>query len=239
MKTLILIVFGLLLTPALQAQTSLASLNKEADSFLQAHVYDGRVDYATLKKDPAAINKLYGQIGAMNLSGASAGEKKAFYINAYNLAVIHQVVEAYPIKSPMDVPGFFDKKQQKIAGESLTLNELEKEKLLKPYNDARVHFAVVCAAKGCPVIDNNAFTAQNLDAQLDARAKLALNSSYFIRVNSGKKSVDVSKIFEWYADDFTKGGKSILAYINGFRQQDIPGNYKVGTYDYDWSLNVR
>ena len=239
MKPLILIAFSLLLPFAGQAQTSLASFTKDADSFLQAHVRDGRVDYATLKKDPAAINGLYAQVGAMNLSGASAAEKKAFYINAYNLAVIHQVVANYPVKSPMDVPGFFDKKQQKVAGESLTLNELEKEKLLKPYNDARLHFAVVCAAKGCPIIDNNAYTAQNLDAQLDARAKLALNSSEFIRVNSGKKSVAVSKIFEWYADDFKKGGKSVLAYINGFRQQHIPGTYNLGTYEYDWSLNSR
>ncbi len=239
MKTLILIAFSLLLPPVLWAQASLASFTKETDAFLQAHVNDGRVAYANLKKDPSVINKLYAQAGAMNLSGASAAEKKAFYINAYNLAVIHQVVENYPIKSPMDVPGFFDKKQQKVAGENMTLNQLEKEKLLKAYSDARVHFAVVCAAKGCPVIDNNAYTAQNLDAQLDARAKLALNSSYFIRVDSGKKSVDVSKIFEWYADDFKKGGKSVLAYINGFRQQDIPGNYKVGTYEYDWSLNSR
>ena len=239
MKSLILLALSLLLTSARQAQPSLASFTKEADSFLQAHVSDGRIDYANLKKDPASLNKLYAQLGSINLVGASAADKKAFYINAYNIAVIHQVVEAYPIKSPMDIPGFFDKKQQKVAGESLTLNELEKEKLLKPYNDARVHFAVVCAAKGCPIIDNNAYTAQNLDAQLDARAKLALNSSYFIRVNSGKKSVDVSKIFEWYADDFKKGGKSVLAYINGFRQQDIPGSYKVGTYEYDWSLNSR
>ena len=239
MKLLSLLLFSLFFAPTFDAPTSLDSFTKEADSFLQAHVKDGRVDYANLKKDPAAINKLYGQVGAMSLSGASAAEKKAFYINAYNLAVIHQVVGAYPIKSPMDVPGFFDKKQQKVAGESMTLNELEKEKLLKAYNDARVHFAVVCAAKGCPVIDNNAYMAQNLDAQLDARAKLALNSAEFIRVNSGKKSVDVSKIFEWYADDFKKGGKSVVAYINGYRQQDIPGNYKVGTYAYDWSLNSR
>lgn len=239
MKSLILITLSTLLTIVCQAQTSLASFTKDADTFLQAHVKDGRVDYDGLKKTPVAINKLYAQAGSMSLSGASAAEKKAFYINAYNLAVIHQVVENFPIKSPMDVAGFFDKKQQRIASEMITLNELEMEKLLKAYNDARVHFAVVCAAKGCPVIDNNAYTAQNLDAQLDARAKLALNSSEFIRVNSGKKSVDVSKIFEWYADDFKKGGKSTLAYINGFRQQDIPANYKVGTYEYDWSLNSR
>jgi len=239
MKTLVAILLSVWLIPHNGVQYSLDSFTKEAGAFLQEHIKDGRVDYANLKKDPAALNKLYTQIGAMSLSGVSAAEKKAFYINAYNLAVIHQVVEAYPIKSPMDVPGFFDKKKQVIAGESLTLNELEKEKLLKPYNDARIHFAVVCAAKGCPTIDNDVYTAQNLDAHLDARAKLALNSTYFIRVNEGKKSVDVSKIFEWYADDFKKGGKSVLAFINDYRQQDIPGNYKVGTYDYDWSLNSR
>jgi len=237
-----LIFFFLLNTlglPALNAQNTLPAFFQETSTFLKEHVENGRVDYANLKKDPAALAALTKQIGTMSLAGATPAEKKAFYINAYNLLVIQQVVGLLPLKSPLDAPGFFDKRKQRVAGEDLTLNDLEKEKLLKTYADARIHFAVVCAAKGCPVLAEFAYVPQKLDAQLDERAKLALNSTYFIRVNPKQKRVEVSKLFEWYQADFTKGGQSVLGYVNGFRQEKIPADYAVAMYEYDWSLNSR
>ena len=216
-----------------------AALTDEVNAFMKAHVTNGRVDYARLKKSDDDLDALYKQLGSVNLNNASAGEKKAFYINAYNVAVIHEVVQAFPLKSPQDKAGFFDKTKHRIAGQAMTLNQLEKEKLLKPYSDARVHFAVVCAAVSCPSLADFAYTAEKLDAQLDDRAKLSLNSPDFIRVDKGEKKVAISKIFDWYKDDFTKGGKSVLAYINGYRRDPIPADFKVSYYEYDWSLNGR
>ena len=207
------------------------------DKFLQANVKNGLVDYKGIKQDFSEVDKLYQQIGSISLKDASDTEKKAFYINAYNIAVIRQIAEAYPVKSPMDIDGFFDKTKHNFAGEMLTLNQLEKEKLLQPYNDPRVHFVLVCAAQSCPPLDNKAYEDQTLDRQLTARTELALNNSDFIKVNEAQKKAEISKIFDWYQDDFTQNGKTVLAYINKYRNKKIPVDYKVGFYEYNWQLN--
>ncbi|WP_077919096.1 DUF547 domain-containing protein [Spirosoma sp. 209] len=230
---------GVCLLPAtLSAQTT-NGFTDDVDAFMKAHVVDGRVDYAQLKKSGAELAGLYRQLGSVNLTGASSPEKKAFYINAYNVAVIYQVVQAFPLKSPLDKAGFFDKLKHRVAGQEMTLNQLEKEKLLAAYGDARVHFVVVCAAVSCPPLAGFAYTASKLDAQLDERTRLALNNASFIRVNKGQKKVELSKIFDWYKGDFTKDGQSAVAFVNGFRREKIPADYAVGFYEYDWSLNAR
>lgn len=228
----------------LSAQTAQEKFTVEANAFLQRYVSDGSVDYANIKKNFPEIESLYKQVGQMNLNNAADQEKKAFYINAYNLVVIYQVTKYYPLKSALDASGFFDQIKHRVAGEELTLNGLEIGKLLKrsaaqPYGDARVHFVLACAAKGCPKLAGFTFQPDKLDAQLEDRAKLALNNSYFIRVNKGQKKVEVSKIFTWYEKDFTGGGKSVLAYINQYRQEKIPIDYQVSNYEYDWSLNSK
>lgn len=221
------------------AQNTPDAFTADVDAFMKAHVADGRVGYAQLKKSGNDLAGLYKQIGSVNLAGASDKEKKAFYINAYNVAVIHQVVQAFPLKSPLDKAGFFDQVKHRVAGQDITLNQLEKEKLLSAYGDARIHFAVVCAAVSCPPIADFAYTADKVDAQLDERAKLSLNNSTFIRVNNGQKKAELSKIFDWYKADFTKGGQSVLAYVNGFRRDKIPADFATSFYEYDWRLNGR
>ena len=214
---------------------SLSKFTETADGFFQDHVRNGKVDYAAIKEHDETLTKLVAEIGSMPLSSATATEKKAFYINAYNLLVIHSIVEKYPVGSPMDISGFFDGQKHTVAGESLTLNELEKTKLLRVYEDARIHFAVVCAAKGCPPLASFAFQPSNLEAQLQERTRNALNDTYFIRYRQNR--VEVSKIFEWYQSDFTKNGQSVLGYINQFRDGTIPTGSSVSHYEYDWALN--
>ncbi len=137
----------------------------------------------------------------------------------------------------MDIGGFFDKKTHQVAGEQLTLNKLEKEKLLQPYKDARFHFVLVCAAKSCPSLMSAAFTPENVEEQLKQRTKLSVNNNEWLKVNDKQKMVEVSKIFEWYKNDFTTDSNSVLGWINGFRATKIPANYKVAYYEYDWALN--
>lgn len=235
----LLIIGGFLLTRSLYAQTNPSAFTDQVDAFMKAHVVDGRVDYGQLKRSSDALTSLYKQLGSVNLSGASDSETKAFYINAYNVAVIYQVVQSLPLKSPLDKAGFFDKIKHRITGQDMTLNQLEKEKLLSAYNDARVHFVVVCAAVSCPPLASFAYTADKLDTQLEERTRLALNNPSFIRVSKGQKKVELSKIFDWYKGDFTKGGQSALTFVNTFRREKIPGDYAVGFYEYDWTLNGR
>lgn len=228
-----------LITSLLSAQPNANAFGDEVDAFMKAHVVDGRVDYARLKKSGSDLTSLYQKLGSVNLTGASNNEKKAFYINAYNVAVIYQVVQAFPLKSPLDKAGFFDQLKHRVAGQEMTLNQLEKEKLLNTYGDARVHFAVVCAAVSCPPLADFAYTPDKVDAQLDERTKLSLNNPVFIRVNNGQKKAELSRIFDWYKADFAKGGQTVLAYVNRFRREKIPADFGTVFYEYDWRLNGR
>ena len=220
-----------------KAQNILPAFTSEADSFLKKYVADGQVNYAAVQKDAPAIQSLTNQVGRMNLTGASDVSKKAFYLNAYNLLVIRAVGQQYPIKSVMDQPGFFDKTTHLIAGEKLTLNDLEKKKLLQPYPDARLHFALACAAVSCPPLASFAYTPAELNNQLDGRTKLALNHSAFTRVSKKDKKVRLSKIFDWYQSDFIKDNQTVLAFINKYRTDKIPADYQLSYYEYDWRLN--
>ena len=217
--------------------SSISSFTENADALFSARVAEGRVDYKAIKQDRNRMDSLYRQIGAISLEDASEAEKKAFYINAYNIITIYQVVKHYPVKSPQDIAGFFDQQKHTVAGELLTLNELEKEKLLTPYQDPRVHFVLVCAAASCPPLADFAYRADQLDKQLDQKTRQALNDDQFIRVMKDRKKVELSKIFEWYQDDFLKKAASPLAYINQYRDEKISTSYDVGYYEYDWTLN--
>ena len=176
----------------------------------------------------------------MAVSGANE-RTEAFYINAYNIIVIHNVVKLYPIKSPLDVDGFFDKKKHKIANEYLTLNDIENEKLRKVYNDPRIHFVLVCAAKGCPQLGTEAIKPATISQQLDARTKIAINDPLFIRVKTSSNLVLVSEIFKWYKVDFIKGEnfQDLIAFINKYRKEGtaVSTKLKVDFYPYNWTLN--
>lgn len=211
----------------------------KANTFLKTHVTGGGlVDYAGIKESPAELNELVDMIESYSLSGSSAS-KKAFWLNAYNILVIKNVINHYPIAKPLDVDGFFDKIKFKVAGSSLTLSDIENKKIRPTYKDARVHFALVCAAKSCPPIANYAFTPSNVEAKLDALTRVAINNPYWTKVNSSARTVKLSKIFEWYKEDFVAGGKTIMQFVNKYRNKPIPSDYKQTFYTYNWSLNVK
>ncbi|SMC00331.1 protein of unknown function DUF547 [Hymenobacter roseosalivarius DSM 11622] len=224
---------GLLAAPAAPSFAAATS------AFLQKYVRaDGNVNYAAIKKQPAELKALLQTVQSFDAKAASAAERKAFYLNAYNVTVIGAVVERYPLASVMKVPGFFDKLKFTVAGEQMTINELETNKLRKPYNDPRIHFALVCAAKGCPRLSREAFAAATLDAQLAAQTKRVLTDPTFIRPDAKAKKVQVSEIFKWYAADFKAPGPALIHYLNQYRAaQPIPATYTVDYYAYDWSLN--
>ena len=217
----------------------LRSFTTSADNFFKKYVSNGQVDYSKIRQNSTEIETLYTQIGALNLSGLDDNSKKAFYINSYNLIAIYGVTKNYPLKSPLGVNGFFDKVLHTVAAEKITLNDLEVKKLLEPYKDARFHFALVCAARSCPLLPSSAFQPDKLDQQLTERATLALNNKEWVRVDAAQKKVELSKIFDWYKADFTTDGKTSLEWINQFRKEIIPTNFLIGYYEYDWALNKR
>lgn len=232
------IVFGVLFftfASGLRAQNTSEFFSK-ADDFLKEHIKDGLVDYKAIHDNPAALNELVEMAGQLSVSKDKANEYQAFWINGYNIMVIKGIVDNYPIKSPMDIGGFFDTKKRKIGGKDITLNDIENEVLRGNFPDEpRFHFVLVCGALGCPPIINEAYMPSTLNGQLEKQTKKTLNDPEFIRVDKNK--VAVSQIFEWYKKDFTQNGQSIAGFINSCRKEPLPKDAKVSFYKYDWTLN--
>lgn len=220
------------------SKAKLSTFLNDADSFLKTHVVSGKVKYASIKSNQTTLNNLTSQIQNMSLHGFSNDEKKAFYINAYNITVIKSVIKNYPLANPLDVEGFFDAIKHNIAGESITLNDIENNKV-RIYKDARIHFALVCAAKGCPSIVNYAYRPEKLNTQLQERAESSLNDPNFVRVKPNANAIYISEIFKWYKQDFLDEASSLVNYINKYRKStnQLPSKYSVNNYPYNWKLN--
>ena len=211
---------------------------QKTDRFLAAHVKNGRVDYQAIQKNPAALNALVEIIANFDLSTLPEGDpQKAFWLNAYNVLVIKGIINNYPTKSPLDIDGFFNKIPYPAAGKELTLDNIENDIIRPTYKDARIHFALVCAAKGCPPIITSAFHPATLDEQLDENTRNIINDNNFIRVDTKNKQVAISQIFEWFAVDFEINDKTTLDFINQYRAEKLPADTKIAFYDYDWALN--
>ncbi len=155
------------------------------------------------------------------------------------MSVIKGIINNFPTKSPLDDKGFFDKTKYKLAGKSITLNDIENTILRAEFKDPRFHFVLVCGAIGCPPLINEAYMPGTLDALLTKQTKLALNGNYFIKVNDKKKTVEGSEIMKWYIEDFTMNGGSEIDFINTYRDEKVPSNYKLTYSKYDWNLNKK
>jgi hypothetical protein len=217
------------------------------DALLQKFVNEqGGVSYQAWKADAAsldALNKYVAWVESADPSKMDDKARLAFYINAYNAITLKAVLERYPnLKSVLDVKGFFDAIQYKVAGEMMTLNQLEGDKIRKPFGEPRIHFVVNCASASCPILRRAAITPANLEASLEEGARAYVLQE--TKVNAKKKTVDTSKIFEWYKDDFAafefggvKGVNAFLAKYLPADQAEAAKTAKVTTHDYLWNLN--
>ncbi|MEP5613441.1 MAG: DUF547 domain-containing protein [Cyclobacteriaceae bacterium] len=222
-----------------QTNEKLELFFKLSDYFLKRHVYKGLVNYEYSSKNSGEIDLLHQTIKEVDLTGATPEEKKAFYVNAYNILVIYQVTTSYPLARPLDKEGFFDGTTYNVAGEMLNLNELESGRMLRVYEDPRFHFVLACGAISCPPLHNLAYMPNGIEELMEERTRLALNNDDFIYLDKASKSVKVSKIFEWYKEDFGGTAKSTIDFINKYREEKIPSDYSLETYEYDWTLNER
>ena len=228
-------IFFLCVSFSINAQSTSEFFSK-TDAFLSAHVKNGRVHYAKIKSNPLELNALVEMAKGISVSKDNVKEYQAFWINGYNILVIKGIVENYPLKSPLDVSGFFDKTKYDIGGTTITLNDIENNLLRKNFpSEPRFHFVLVCGGLGCPPIIGQAYMPTTLDAQLEKQTNLALNDPAFIQVNKNKAKI--SQIFEWYKGDFTQSGQSLVDFINKHKTEKLPEKTKVSYYPYDWTLN--
>ncbi|WP_282041386.1 DUF547 domain-containing protein [Winogradskyella flava] len=220
---------------AISAQ-DLDTFFSKTNTFLGTHVKNGKVDYKTIHKDQSDLDEILKIAEKISIKASDGNSYQAFWINAYNVSVIKGIVDNYPTNSPLDNTAFFDKTTYNLGGKSITLNDVEHKLLRAKFKDARFHFVLVCGAIGCPPLINEAYMPNTLDEQLETQTKKALNGS-FLRVNEKKKKVEVSEIMKWYEDDFTMNGMTKIDFINKYRTEQIPDNYKLSYFSYNWTLN--
>lgn len=222
---------------SVSAQTGRNDFFNSAQAFFSQYISKGKVDYAAVKKDSVFVTGLVKEIETFNLRQSGKNSRKAFYLNAYNILVIKSVADNYPVKSPLDINGFFDAKVYTVAGEETTLDELEKVTLGNEYEDPRIHFWLVPAANGSAALNSNAILISNLDDLLNEQAKTALNNEEYIGVDAAHKDVLLPMNFKVYESDFTRDGKTMLDFINIYRKKKIPVDYKINFYPLNWDLN--
>lgn len=205
------------------------------DDLLSEVVIDGKVDYSSLKQKPTRLNQLIELIADYDIE-VHPSELKAFYINSYNLVVMHQVIENFPVKSPQDIGGFFDQARYTIGGQRMSLDQLEKI-LLGMDMDGRMHFILVCAANGCPPLYGLAFRKEDLHGHISYLVSESMENTDYIRWNPETGEVQLPQLFQWYPEDLGKTKEEQLNTINKYRNRPIPLGAKVSYYTYDWSLN--
>ncbi|MBA3986920.1 MAG: DUF547 domain-containing protein [Flavobacteriales bacterium] len=235
MKPIALLITFLFLHTVNYSQDKTVQFFDEADALFGKYVSNGKVDYAAIKKNPDLVNSLLAKAKEIRVDKSNAKTYQAFWINAYNIATIKGVVNNYPLKSPLDVDGFFDKTTYDIGGKAITLNDIENKMLRAAFHEPRFHFVLVCAALSCPPIINKAYRPETLEKQLQDQTVKALNNPEFIKLK--EKEVLFTKIMDWYNEDFTKNGQTLIQFTNKYRKDKISEDCKEGFYEYDWRLN--
>lgn len=212
---------------------------------LERFDHAGVVDYRGLKEHvPELDDYLRVLVTTRDLDQLPRDEKLAFYLNAYNAYTVKMVLDHYPLSSIRSIgllPGAaFRTGFIPLGGETLSLNDLEDR--LRALRDPRIHFALVCASKSCPALRAQAYTAAQLDAQLDQAARGFLADAGKNRLEG--EAVWLSSIFKWYRGDFEGAAGSLPAFVARFAPRPMadalgkPGA-RIGFLDYDWSLNGR
>ena len=238
LSSFVLLLLTFIATHSIQAQNNLDAFFSKADTFLKDVVSDGLIDYKRIKQSPNKLNEILSLAKDQNIPVSDKDNYRAFWINSYNLLVIKSVIDNYPIKSPLDVKGFFDANKHENGGKKITLNDIENKLLRENFNyDARFHFVLVCAGKGCPPIIKQAYLPSKIETQLNEQTTKALNNPDFIKVNDKKKKIGFSQIFEWYNSDFTSGNKTLVDFLNIYTKTQYSSKYKTYYYPYNWELN--
>lgn len=205
------------------------------DALLQKYVSEtGKVNYKGFQADKAALDSYCQMLAAYPVQDNwSREEKMAYWINAYNAFTIKLIVENYPTKTIMNFDGgkTWDVRRIKIGDKKYSLNNIENDILRPQFKDPRIHFALNCAAKSCPPLWNHAYTAENLNATLEARAEAFINNPKHNSISSTQ--AQVSKIFEWYSADFG----DLKKFLNKYSNTKLKSSAEVSFKDYNWELN--
>ncbi|WP_299228368.1 DUF547 domain-containing protein [uncultured Psychroserpens sp.] len=205
------------------------------DSVLKTYVSSkGNVDYKSLKNNPENLRVYIKSLGTHLPNELwSKNDKLAFWINAYNAMTIDLIIRNYPVKSIKDIKDPWDQRLWKLGSKWYNLNEIEHQ-ILRKMNEPRIHFAIVCASFSCPKLENTAYNGSELETQLNTVTKSFLSDG--TKNNISQNTLELSKIFKWFAKDFKENG-SLIDFLNSYTDVEISDSAKKSYKDYNWDLN--
>lgn len=237
--------FTALILMAIGFQPAFAYEN-DLDGLLKSHVktvtqkgitYNG-VDYTAWGKDPrhAKVRDAILAVNPANLKGKNA--KLAYWINTYNVLTIDLITREGETSSIKNLGGTFispwKKHKWTIAGKEYSLDNIEHD-TIRPMGEARIHFAVNCAAKSCPDLRAEAYRANELDAQLDDQARKTFRNASKGYQKLDGNAVKVSKVMSWFDEDFNNG--DLNSWLAPYFPEDVNAETNISFFSYDWSLN--
>ena len=225
-------------------------------SILRDYVSNGWVNYKSLKDDKR-LQEYVQQLTNTNPDTITDQQDKlAFWINTYNAFTLKIVCDNYPIESINDLhwgglviatilgKTVWAKDLVTINGKDISLNEIEYDIISPTFKDPRVHFALVCASRGCPMLRNEAYEGEKIDSQLNEQARLFLNDPEKNSFDTTQHQATISKIFSWFSEDFGDDDDKVLDYIARYLPPDMADNIRkyvddwdIDYQDYDWRLN--
>jgi len=228
--------------------TSAASTDEHHDALaglLRLHVGpDGRVDYAALRRERAALDAVATGYANVALDAMTPSGRLATLLNAYNVFTLQLIVEHPEVATIRDIPEAWTRRRWRVGGRTVSLDELEKSLIRSSTDDARFHFALVCAAVGCPPLLAEPFTAESIETQLDARTRLVHRTGRWFRHDEERGELWLTPLYDWYAEDFRRDAGSVLEFVARYapsvrRAIDEGRPPGVRWKEYDWSLNAR
>jgi len=225
-------------------------------AILSDHVDEGAIDYPAIADDER-LDSYLAQLAATDPAALPGRDAQlAFWINAYNAYTLQLVASVDGVTTIREITGLgtkgdpetaqpWDQPIAHIGGKAYTLNQVEHEIIRPEFGDARIHFALVCAAYSCPQLRSEAYVAERLDAQLNEQGRWFLEHRNAIDPRT--RTAGLSQLFTWFAEDFGADQNAILRYAADFVKnpaaanslRNEPQRWKVSYLDYDWTLNDR
>jgi hypothetical protein len=224
---------------------------KPWDDLLRQYVDNqGRVDYQAWKVESRQkLSDWLGEISQIDLKSCQERDVQvALWLNLYNALTIDRVLSVYPISSIrptiLGIPNwvgflaFFSRRFYQLGERSYSLNDIEHGILRREFSDPRIHFALVCASIGCPLLRNEAYLPESVQSQLENDAERFINNRDKVYYDPSSNTLYCSQIFKWYRQDFLKVAESIPQYIQKYLSNvELPKEIRLRYLSYDWSLN--
>ena len=232
---------------------------------LDTYVRDGVVYYRALRSDRRRLDEYLRTIASTDVDKRTRDEQVAFWLNAYNALVLRTAVDNYPAPrrsteypqgSIRQTPGAFERLPHRVAGRTLSLDQIE-QTILPKFNDPRLYFALGRGSVGGGRLRSEPYAADTLEQQLAEVASECVTRAECIQVDAATNRLMASAIFSWHEKEFVAAyadkvappyanrspiERAILAFVQPKLLQTERDFLEKNTFQlayktFDWSLN--